>query len=86
MPGLPETDSLLKRERISLPLPEGVQAYRIRLFEIADALRETNFAEPDMRNKRTFAVVGEEALVSKLTELEVSLAILRHPRDVDYPL
>ena len=62
-----------------------VRVYIIRLFEIADALRESYFGETDMENTRSIMVLGDEALFAKLGELNISVDILDSPHRVDYP-
>lgn len=63
-----------------------VTAYRLRLFEIANALSETHFGEQDMTHKQSILVIGDDALLSKISELNVSLDSLAPPWSVDYPL
>ena len=48
----PETASILRREGLAILPGTEVNLYRIRLFEVADALRETCFGETEMDNKR----------------------------------
>ena len=85
-PEHPETKPILRRHKLSILPGITTPVYRIRLFEIDDALRETWFAEPDMENKRDYIVIGDEALLAKLSELAVPLECLDSPWLVDYPL
>ncbi len=83
-------DSRITREMLKLEglyfLPTAkMPVYRVRLFEIDDALRDTFFAERDMHDRRSFIVVGDDALTAKLRELEVPIDALDSPRIVGYP-
>jgi hypothetical protein len=80
------TAEVLRREGISVLPGVEVRVYNVRLFEVADDLRETNVGEADLRNLRSVLVLGDDALLVKLEELGVPLDLLDLPRRVDYPL
>ncbi len=82
----PEAREVLSREGVAVLPGANIRAYRIRLFEIAESLRESNFGEEDMTSKQSVVVFGDEALLAKLAELDVPLDILDSPRRVDYPM
>lgn len=82
----PDSRALLAREGILVLPGAEVRAYHVSFFEVADDIRETFFAEGDMKAKRSVVVVGDEALFACLQELGVPLEILDSPRRVDYPL
>jgi hypothetical protein len=82
----PGTTEVLRREGIAVLPGVSVRAYRIRLFEIADRLRETSIGERDLTNARDVVVLGDDALFAKLAELGVPPGVLNTPRRVDYPL
>ena len=82
----PESRALLARNGILVLPGAGVRAYNIRLFEIADNIRETFFGEADMKAKQSVVVLGDDALFTRLQELGVPLDILDSPKRGDYPL
>lgn len=82
----PETREMLEQEGLAILPGAGVRAYRIRLFEIADVLRNGSFAERDLRRPRNVVVLGDNELLEKLKELDVPLDVLDSPRRADYPL
>jgi hypothetical protein len=82
----PGTAEVLRREGIVVLPGVEVHAYHVRLFEIADHLRETNFGEDDLKNARSVVVLGDDALLAKLEELGVPLGVLDSARRVEYPL
>jgi hypothetical protein len=71
--------ALLRRLDISILPSVQHPIYHIKLFEIADELRETDFYDGDMQNRRSFIAVGVEDLLSKLAELGVSVDRLDYP-------
>ena len=82
----PGTRELLQREGIAILPGSSVRVYRIRLFEIADSVRETSFGESDLKRAQSILVLGDDAFFAKLTALNVPLDVLDSPRRVDYPL
>jgi hypothetical protein len=77
---------MLARHGIAvLPGPD-IRAYRVRVFEIADRIRETFFGEQDLQAKQDAVVVGDDMLFTYLEQIGVPLDILDSPRHVDYPL
>jgi hypothetical protein len=58
----------------------------LRTFEIADDICNTWFGEDDMKDKASYYLVGDEALLAKLAELGVTLEMLGRGSQTDYPL
>jgi hypothetical protein len=83
---LPETRSSLAREGVIVLPGVDVRAYRIRVFEIADHLRETFFAEKDLQRVQTAVALGHDQLMARLKDLGVPIEVLDSPTQVDYPL
>jgi hypothetical protein len=82
----PDTREALEREGLAILPGADVRAYRIRLFEIPDSLRDAWFGEDDLERTQSVVVLGDDALLKKLQELRIPLEILDSPRRVDYPL
>jgi hypothetical protein len=82
----PDSRALLARHGIAILLGADVRAYRVRVFEIADRIRETFFGDQDIQTKQDVVVFGDDALFTCLEELGVPLEILDSARRVDYPL
>ena len=81
----PGTRELLQREGIAILPGVEVPIYRIRVFELADSLRDTFFTEADLERTQSVIVLGDEALCAKLRDLNVPLSILDSPKRMDYP-
>jgi len=75
----PGTRELLEREGIAILPGSSVVTYRIRLFEIADLLREKSFGERDLERTQSIVVLGDDALIVKLKALNVPLDVLDSP-------
>jgi hypothetical protein len=82
----PDSRALLARNGIAVLPGADVRAYHVRLFEIADHLRETMFGEHDMQAKQSVVVVEDEALFTRFQQLGVPLGVLDSTRRVEYPL
>ena len=82
----PGTAEILRRERIAVLPGVSPRVYRVRVFEIADRLREASLGERDLTNVRDLVVMGDDALFARLAEIGIPLDVLDAPRRVGYPL
>jgi hypothetical protein len=75
---------MLKRAGVEI-VPD-ISVYRVRVFEIADEMRDKWFGEDDMKHKHDFFIVGDDELFEKLDELGIPIDCLDSARLSDYPL
>jgi hypothetical protein len=85
-PSQPEKFSALRQ--LKIPAPPGAMIYRVRAFEVLEALVEANACiwDGDLSNKRDAFAVGEDQLIEKLLEFGVKLEELEQPYKTDYPI
>ena len=71
---------------VEIPPGPSLRAYRIRLFEVADAVRDTWFDEDALKRKQSVVAVGDEQFLRELERLCVPLDVLDLASRIDYPL
>lgn len=81
------TRELLTRHGQPLPT-SAVHVYRIRKFEVDRKLieQDASIAEPELENKETYFVYGEQDLEEKLRQLGVDIGQLHLPYKSNYPI
>lgn len=85
-PDRPSTHEVLKRNGLMVLPGMHTQIFCLRLFEVADSIREPWFGENDLENVRDFVIVGEDELFRKLADLDIPIEKLDIPSKVEYPL
>lgn len=83
-PTSPSGHALLSR--CAAIVDAGQHVYNIRLFEIEKTRIDEWLSERDLRNVSDHIVIGDNALIEKLSALGVPLESLENPRLTDYPL
>jgi hypothetical protein len=81
-----DTAAFVRRAGVDIAPGEERRGFHIRTFELADSLRDEWFCEAHMENKRSYVIVGDDALLAKLAELGVSLDSLDVAWRTNYPL
>lgn len=83
----PSTISFLRNQGISFEKKSG-RAYHIRKFEVKKELvdEDISIAEPEMTNKVSYFVFGDDELLSTLVELNVAVDQFDLPHTSNYPI